>query len=44
MIEKEEFYDIEDLAEKPFEVEEPIEEISPARKNTKRKEERKRNL
>ena len=42
MIEKEEFYDIEDLAEKPFEVEEPIEEVFPARKNTKRKKRRKK--
>ena len=42
MIEKGEFYDIEDLAGKPFEMEEPNEEIFPERKNTKRKKRRKK--
>ena len=41
MIEKEEFYDIEDLEGEPFETEEPTEEISPARKNTKIKKRKK---
>ena len=40
VIEKEEFYDIEELAEKPFEMDEPNEEIPPTRKKTKRKKRR----